>query len=259
LFNIPKFVNDTMLYEDAYNIYSKNKYELVLPLSDSIINRILSGGIHPNLIYIMYGDLKIITNIITKSIILSQKIWKEKNTQSIMKIGYISCYNRFNPYFLSKLAIQHGLSPTNSLKNIMISRVFTWEQMVEVLQNHLNDLKDIKMLIISGFTNLFPLEHKKEKFEQLLRSLDGLRDYMSKNRVYLILTGRTNRLSLFRPEGGKILSHFCHVLLQISSKERYIEYKLIEHPFLPERELKKYKPKKYKLRCDKIRKLDSWL
>ena len=51
-----------------------------------------------------------------------------------------------------------------------------------------------------------------------------------------------NTYSKFKPQGGKYLTYFGNVLVTIDSKKRFIEYRLIQHPFLPERQINKRVP-----------------
>jgi len=61
--------------------------------------------------------------------------------------------------------------------------------------------------------------------------------------------------------GGNVLYHFGQVLVLIEDKKRYTEYKLIQHPSLPEKKLIKWKalkPKRGLRKPAKNSTLDSW-
>ncbi|MEJ2296884.1 MAG: hypothetical protein P8Y23_19220, partial [Candidatus Lokiarchaeota archaeon] len=58
----------------------------------------------------------------------------------------------------------------------------------------------------------------------------------------ILITAPLNEYSHFRPKGGKILAHFGSVLVLINNKDRFEEYILVQHPFLPEKKLVKWKP-----------------
>ena len=131
------------------------------------------------------------------------------------------------------------------LENILISRSFTWEQMVELLENRICQLENIKMIIIAGITTLWP-NYKQQTFEGMLQAISGIKKLIFKSNPLIILTGSLNKYSEFKLKGGKYLAHFGSVLVLIINKERYIKYRLIQHPSMPEKCLIKRKPLKPK-------------
>ena len=187
-----------------------------------------------------------------------------KNYGFEKKVVFIDGNNRFNPYRVSKLAVFHGLSPSIVLKNILISRAFTFDQIVEILENKLNALEDseeIKIVLVSGLTTMWP-NYEKNTFEEFLRAIAGIKRTISKSKPLIILTAPVHENSQIKPVGGKILTHFGSVLILIEDKERYIEYKLIQHPYLPENRLIKripLKPKRGLKVSPKNTTLDNWV
>ena len=130
------------------------KYKQSLPIyktGDKILDNLLSGGFRQDLIYLLYGDRKIIVDIIINTMVLS---FKSRNFSK--RAALVDMNNRFNPYKISTLAAAEGLSPKAVLKNIIISRAFTFEQMVELLENKISELENINILGISGITTLWP-------------------------------------------------------------------------------------------------------
>ncbi|GAH64597.1 unnamed protein product, partial [marine sediment metagenome] len=118
----------------------------------------------------------------------------------------------------------------------------------------------VKVVLISGITTLFQ-SYEKQMFEDLLRAINGIKTILSKTRPLIVLTAPLNEYSLYRPNGGKILSHFGSVLALINEDERYTEYVLVQHPFLPENRLLKWKPRAPKKNLAKSMKnmtLDCW-
>jgi hypothetical protein len=209
---------------------------------DSTLDELLGGeGFHKDLIYLLYGDKKRTTNILLSTAVIAQKTYVNGGIGNDIKIAFIDGNNRFNPYNVSKLAVSLRLSPRQVLENILIARAFTWDQMVELLENRLAKLDRIKVVLISGITTLFQ-SYEKQTFEDLLKAINGIKTILSSTRPLIILTAPLNEFSLYRPKGGKILSHFGSVLVLINENERNIEYQLIQHPFLPEKRLLKWKP-----------------
>ena len=113
--------------------------------------------------------------------------------------------------------------------------------MVELLENRLAKLEHVKVVMISGITTLFQ-DYEKQTFEDLLREINGIKTILSKTKPLIVITAPLNEFSLFRPKGGKILTHFGSVLVLINDKDRFVEYTLVQHPFLQEKTLVKWKP-----------------
>ena len=167
------------------------------------------------------------------------------------KVAFIDAVNRFNPYRVSKLAVHNNLSPSKVLDSILISRAFTWHQVVELLENRLSQLENIKIVMISGITQFWP-NYEQTSFQELLMAINGVKETLQKLDPLLIITAPIHQHSTFKPVGGHNLTHFGQVLVLIRSEERYDEYQLIQHPSRPEIILKRYHPssKKHKRHRD---------
>jgi uncharacterized protein YvpB len=130
--------------------------------------------------------------------------------------------------------------------------------MVEILENRLSTLGDVKVVLISGITTLLK-SYEKQTFEDLLRTIDGIKKILQKTNPLIIITAPLHENSLFRPKGGKILSHFGSVLAMINDDERFSEYSLIQHPYLPEKRLLKWKARRSKKKPPlRNMTIDSW-
>ena len=248
-------------FNSGFKEYQKNSEVPPISSGNSTLDELLDGGFHRNLIYLLYGDKKETTRILLTTSVIAQKSRVNGGLGGGIKIAFVDGYNRFNPYTVSKFAVTQHLSPTQVLDSILISRAFTWDQMVEILQNRLSKLDDIKVVLISGITSLFQ-DYEKKTFEELLKAIDGIKKTIEKKRPLIIFTAPLHEYSFFRPKGGKILAHFGSVLVQIDDTERYTEYKLMQHPYLPEKVLKKFKKRKSRKNpqtVTKNRRIDCWL
>jgi DNA repair protein RadA len=232
-----------MPFKSGFNVYNKNKRIPSVPSGDSTLDEILGGeGFQKDLIHLLYGDKKKCANILLTTAVIAQKTFNNGGLGEETKVAFIDANNRFNPYNVSKFAVSQNLSPKKVLENILIARAFTWDQMVELLENRLSKLEPVKVVLISGITTLFQ-SYEKQTFEDLLRAINGIKTILSKTKPLIVLTTPLNEYSLYRPNGGKILSHFGSVLVMINEDERYTEYVLVQHPFLPENRLLKWKPR----------------
>ena len=249
-----------MSFNSGFKVYKKNNALPVVSSGDTTLDVLFSGGFHRNLIYLLYGDKKITTNILLTTAVVAQKAFINGGLGENVKVAFVDGNNTFNPYTVSKFAVSQTLSPRKVLENILIARAFTWDQMVELLENRLSKLEEVKVVLISGITTLFQI-YEKQTFEDLLRAIGGIKNMLSKVKPLIVLTAPLNERSLFKPKGGNILYHFGNVLALINDNERYVEYILVQHPFLPENRLLKWKPRKPKRKVSNPLKnatLDCW-
>ena len=245
-----------MPLNSSFEEFNRKKLLPIYSSGDKILDELLSGGFQNDLVYLLYGDRKIITDILQKTAVYS---FLDKEFSK--KVAYVDGNNKFNPYSISKLAASKMLSPRMVLEHILISRAFTWEQMVELLQNRICQLENVKIIMIAGITTLWP-NYEQQTFEGMLQAISGIKKLILKSSPVIILTGSVNKYSEFKPKGGKYLAHFGSVLVLINNKERYIEYRLIQHPSKPEMCLIKRKPQKTKRGLRKPMKntiLDQWI
>ena len=231
-----------MPFDSGFRVYKKNNRIPVVSSGDSTLDELLSGGFQKDLVYLLYGDKKKTTDILLTTAVIAQKAFTNGGLGNGIKVAFIDGNNRFNPYNVSKFAVSQHLSPRKVLENIVIARAFTWDQMIELLENRLSTLEHVKVVLISGITTLFQ-SYERQTFEDLLKAIDGIKKILSKTKPLIILTAPLNEHSLFRPKGGKILSHFGNVLALINDDERYTEYLLVQHPYLPEKKLLNWKPR----------------
>lgn len=248
------------MFNSGLKVYERKTRLPLVSSGDNTLDELLSGGFHRDLIYLLYGDVKITTKILLTTAVISQKALINGGLGDGIKIAFVDGNNRFNPYNVSKFAVSQNLSPRKVLENIIIARAFTWAQMVELLENHLSKLEHVKVVLISGITRLLQ-DYEKQTFEDLLKAIDGIKRMLSKTNPLIVITSPLNEYSLFKPKGGKILSHFGNVLVLINDDERHVEYVLVQHPFLPENQLLKWKPRKPKRKLSNPTKnttLDCW-
>ena len=249
-----------MPFDSGFRVYKKNNRIPVVSSGDSTLDELLSGGFQKDLVYLLYGDKKKTTDILLTTAVIAQKAFANGGLGDGIKVAFIDGNNRFNPYNVSKFAVSQHLSPRKVLENIVIARAFTWDQMIELLENRLSTLEHVKVVLVSGITTLFQ-SYEKQTFEDLLKAIGGIKDILSKTKPLIVLTAPLNEFSLFRPKGGKIISHFGSVLVLINDDERYVKYMLIQHPFLPENQLLKWKPRSPKRKLSNPLKnttLDCW-
>ncbi|MBD3215637.1 MAG: hypothetical protein GF311_23705 [Candidatus Lokiarchaeota archaeon] len=248
-----------MKLESGYDKFEEIKKAKVIPSGDAILDKLLLGGFRKEFLHLLYGPSKTISKILLSVCVNAQIILSEgyhKNLD-VLRVIYVDAVNRFNPYEISKIAAQNRLSPRRALENILISRAFTWEQVVELLENKIQTLTHIDVLIIAGITSLF--EYKQEHYKGLWKAIEGIKQALSRSKPYIILTATREKYSKFKPKGGKVIQHIPSIHVFINELDRKYEYTLIQHPFLPESTLSRNRsPKKKNLASIKNRTLDEF-
>ncbi|MHA1475973.1 MAG: hypothetical protein ACTSQ5_12395 [Promethearchaeota archaeon] len=220
---------------------------------DPMLDVLLRGGFVPGPVYFLYGPKKMLSSILMKTAVNSLK--KNDEEQPSHSIAYIDGENRFDPYLISKLAVSNRLNPSSALEHIIVSRIFTWDQMVEVLYEKLSTINKnrINLVLVDGITSMFektsqlndslrkkryngPITQKSlnsKAFQDLKMMFLGLNKIIERFNPIIILTGPLHSKSEYRPAGGHILSHFSGIIVGIHENLRYIDYSLDQHPFLP--------------------------
>ena len=246
------------MFDSGLKVFQRNSNLPLISSGDSTLDELLSGGFHRDLVYLLYGDKKKTTNVLISTSVIVQKSLINGGLGDGVKIAFIDANNRFNPYNISKYAISRHLSPRTVLENIIIARAFSWDQMVELLENRLSKLEHVKVVLISGITRLFQ-SYEKQTFEDLLRAIGGIKKILEKTKPLIVLTAPINEYSQFKPVGGNILYHFGNGLIMIDENERYWDYTLVQHPYMPEKTVRKWKPRKPKKKVPlRNTTLDGW-
>ena len=243
-------------FGSGYNRWKHLEHEQKVSTGDARLDSLLGGGLVKELVHLFYGDSRILQEILTATMVRFQKFYRP-----VQKTVFVDSNNRFNPYAISKLAVRHRLNPSKVLTNILISRAFTWEQMVELLANRLESLDNIGLVIIQGITKFFA--HKKKSYEDLWSAIGGIKKLAETKNPILILTAPRNPYSEFKPLGGHALYHTGNVLVYLKKEERKVKYHLVQHPFLPEKKEYRYFPledkRKLKQAVYKNYSLDKWI
>ncbi len=87
-----------MPLSSSFEEFNKKKLLPIYSSGDKTLDELLSGEFRKDLVYLLYGDRKIITNTLLKTAAYS---FLDKNFNK--KVPYVDANNRFNPYNISKL------------------------------------------------------------------------------------------------------------------------------------------------------------
>ncbi|MBD3339548.1 MAG: hypothetical protein GF353_10590, partial [Candidatus Lokiarchaeota archaeon] len=167
-----------MQYDMGIDEWRRIEGESKARLDNAWLAKLLGGGLMKGLSYLLVGRRRFTSDLLAKFAVSRQASPEFKG-----KIVLVDCNNRFNPYAISKMAVSNGLSPTETLENVLISRSFTWHQLVETLQNRLNPLVDrscVDAVLVSGITKFF--EYEQSYFQELLQAISGVKKVIAKRR-----------------------------------------------------------------------------
>ena len=122
-----------MVFDSGLREFEKKNSVPIIPTGNETLNKLLLGGFHLDLLYLLYGDKRITTDILLKTAVNAQ-ITLNKNTilDNSVKVAYVDGINRFSPYKIAKYAVNLRLNPRTVLENILISRVFTWLRYLKI-------------------------------------------------------------------------------------------------------------------------------
>jgi hypothetical protein len=235
----------------AQEYYESIKKTPPISSGDATLDLLLHGGFIPGPIYLLSGASGLLSSLLMRTAVnaLAPRVDGGAEYQNI---AYVDGENTFNPYFISKCATAKQLNPTYVLDHIVVARTFTWNQMVEVVEEKIAGLPHVDMVLISGLTSMFeetandtsrappvpkfmrpsrPLNWKA--FQDLNRMIAGIKKVIKQSDPIIVITGPFNSRSRTRPAGGQIIAHFGGILVGIEDEDRYYDYTLYQHPFLP--------------------------
>ena len=229
-----------MLYNSGLDEHENKKELPLIPSGDAMLDDLLNGGFRKDTIYLLIGDRKLTSKALVST---SVSAFVDRNFNKF--VAFVDGNNRFNPYSISKLAISRKMSPTRVLEHILISRAFTYDQMIEILEKRVTDLENVEVLLVSGITSMWP-NYDQHSFEELTRAINGIKKVVEKSNPLIVITAPRNAYSKFKPVGGNSLYHFGHALVLMEQTEREVKYTLLQHPSMPEKQLRKFVPRKPK-------------
>ena len=230
----------------ASEYLSQIKKQHSLSSGDSILNELLGGGFLQGIVHFLHGAKQHLSLILMKTAVNSFKSSIDGGL-ALNRVLYIDGENRFNPYWISKMAISNGLSPEFVLQQILVARAFNWNQMVELMEEKLmlHTEERIDLILVAGLTSMFEENLSQNSssseshslnakmYRDLNRIFSGLKRITQHSSPIIVLTGPRHSKSNYRPAGGKILSHFSNIIIGLREHPRFIEYSLDQHPFYP--------------------------
>ena len=211
---------------------------------DKNLDDLLGGGFRKGLVHLLIGPRKVNSRILLKTAV-SAFLPKADGGLNAHKVVYIDGDNRFAPYLISQYALSMNLNPRKILSNIYVARAFNWSQMVEIAQIKLSKMDGVDLILISGLTGMFEIDNtqnnslgrnnnnlNQKPFNDLKNAINGIKKAIANSEPVVVITAPKHKESFCKPVGGKILTHFGCVIIEIIPQERRTDYILTQHPFI---------------------------
>ena len=203
------------------------------------------GGILPGVLHVISGPQKHLTRLLMRIAVMAQLPLVDGGV-SASRVFFSELNNYFDPYYVTRFAMQQSLTPSNVLEHIDIARGFNWDQSVEIISRLLpKKVERCKsaVVLINGLTSWFE-PSDLTCYQGLKQMIDGLKRCNYKKNVYMVATAPTAEGSRFKPRGGTNLSHYAGCIISVSqprvtrSGSKITTWHLSQHPLYPPRSLK---------------------
>ncbi|MFX1488733.1 MAG: hypothetical protein ACFFBI_06265 [Promethearchaeota archaeon] len=227
-----------LLLENTLSINKKVKKVRNKSISsgDHTLDGLLFGGFRQGLIYLLYGDNKIINNILLNTSVIVQKSLSKGGMGEAIRLALIYGDNSINPYKISMTTIQHNLYPHRALENIFLRRVIKWNQMIDILKNKLSYFIDLKLVLISDISMLIN-NHKKLRFEELLKTIKKIKNTRWRSNPTIIMLAPIDDYYFIESIKSDQITNSGIVIIKIEDDKNNVNYTLEQHPKFPESKL----------------------
>ena len=229
------------------SIFNKNW----ISSGDPTLNDLLGGlGFLKGIIYLIFDDTKNVSNILLTTTVAAQRMYIRHQCSDTFKIVFIDANNGYNPSFIAKTADFYHLSPKEVEKNINLLHVSTYEYLVQILENQLPHIQNLKVVLISGLLTLFK-KNLLHSFEGLSNIINSIRMKLSHISPFTIITSTSNK-ALYPSKLTNSKGKSCSAFVQITEDELNVIYKLLKHPRIREKQIKRAKSMILKLKSKSL-------
>ncbi len=219
--------DDSMLItHPASHEYQRRRRNARLPTGTPELDELLGGGVLPDRFYLLWGQRKTLACILHQLVIRAFLPPESGGIVPSPKIVFVDGDFSFDPYFITRQAILHRLNPSLILDRIQVARAFDWQNMVELVSERLKKL-DARLYIITGLTVHFN-PAVQNSYRELLKIVGAFKSVLLARNAIGVVTTRQDPHSFFKPMGGKILSHFATVMVQVIVRSKFTEYRLLK-------------------------------
>lgn len=206
---------------------------------------ILLGGLRPGQLYMVYGDLDPVEELLSHILVQSLKPGGgAENPRSV----YMLCGNyRVEKTLLStesliRLLEASGLAAEDALRRVYVLCAFSADQqarLVDEVEGLMERDTEIRLVLVRDIAKLVTDDarsrNRAERTQSLQRANLRLKQICAERNVPLVVScrARKGKSRLPLPEGGEFLRHLANVILYLHRREKsapYAKAYLLKHP-----------------------------
>jgi len=236
-------------FETADKILERRESVAKIATNSKTLDALLGGGIETQALTESYGAFGSGKTQIGFQIAASVQLPKERGGLGGNCL-WIDTENTFRPERIKQIAINLGLNPEQTLKNIFVARAFNSEHQMFLVEKaaEMIEGKNIKLIVIDSITSHFRadfigrgvLAERQQKLNKHLHALQRLAD------VYNLAVYITNQV-MSRPNvlfgdptaavGGHVLAHQATYRMYLRRGREHTRIsRMVDSPGLPEGE-----------------------
>lgn len=236
-------------FQTAEELLESRKEITRLTTGSIKFDEILGGGIESRAILELIGEFGVgKTQVCLTLCVTVQLPLKSGGLEG--RVLYIDAEGTFRPERIVEISRNHGLEPTDILKNIVVARAFNSDHQILIGEKADELVKDesIKLIIVDSIISHFRAEYigrgtLADRQQKLNRHLHRLLRIAEIHNIPVVVTNQVvaSPAMFFgpsnKPAGGHILAHLStnRIFLRKSKKTRRIA-KVIDSSYLPEAE-----------------------
>eukprot|EP01041_Mallomonas_annulata_P012273 gene12273-25798_t len=242
------------VFKTGVEVKAGRKKIIHVTTGSKAVDKILGGGIETASITELFGEFRTGKTQLAHTICVTSQLSFQMNGGQ-GKVIYIDTEGNFRPERIEGIAERFGLEAEQTLENIIICRVFSHEEQMEILKPIAALLADheqgpFRILIVDSIIALFRVEFSgrgelSERQQKLGKHLGQLVRLAEEFNIAVVLINQVQSdpgaLSMFgpvvKPVGGHVLAHASttRVMLKKGKAEQRIA-KIFDSPLMPEEE-----------------------
>eukprot|EP01038_Epipyxis_sp_PR26KG_P006323 gene6323-8708_t len=240
------------IFKTGLEVKEKRKQIVYITTGSTALDKILGGGVETASITELFGEFRTGKTQLAHTLCVTSQLSFDLNGGQ-GKVIYLDTEGNFRPERIETIAERFGLDSEQTLDNIIICRVFSHEEQMDIIRPIAALLSDpdqgpFRTLIIDSIIALFRVEFSgrgelSERQQKLGQHLAQLVKIAEEFNIAVVVINQCmadpGALSMFgpviKPVGGHVLAHASttRVMLKKGKGEQRIA-KIFDSPLMPE-------------------------
>lgn len=233
----------------AKELWEMHKGRLRITTGSKALDKLIGGGIETQAITELSGQYGTGKTQICHTLCVTVQMPKEMGGLEGAAL-YFDTEGTFSPNRIYQIAQNRGLDPEEALKNVIVSRVYTSDHQMFLLENAFDKCAEnnVRLVIVDSVISHFRGEYigrdllaeRQQKLNQYMHKLLRLAEVLN---LAVVVTNQAqaNPIAYYgapeNPTGGNILAHASNTRLWLRRARGSTRVaKLIDSPYLPEGE-----------------------